>query len=33
LIGKLLQAHKAGETAEVTVLRGAERVTLKLPMQ
>ena len=33
LIGKLLQDHKAGETAAVTVLRGAERVALKLPMQ
>jgi S1-C subfamily serine protease len=33
LIGKLLQAHKAGEIADVTVLRGSERVNLKLPMQ
>jgi serine protease Do len=33
LIGKLLQTRKAGEFAEVTVLRGTERVALKLPMQ
>lgn len=33
LIGKLLQEHKAGEKVEVTVLRGSERVALKLPMQ
>ena len=33
LIGKLLQTHKAGEFADVTVLRGGERVMLKLPMQ
>jgi hypothetical protein len=33
LIGTLLKKHKAGEFAEVTVLRGSERVTLKLPMQ
>ena len=33
LIGRLLQARKAGEVADVTVLRGTARVTLKLPMQ
>ena len=33
LIGRLLQTRKAGESADVTVLRGSERVTLKLPMQ
>ena len=33
LIGTLLQTRKAGETADVTVLRGTERLTLKLPMQ
>ena len=33
LIGRLLRTRKIGETAEVTVLRGSERVTLKLPMQ
>ncbi|MGH7947442.1 MAG: PDZ domain-containing protein [Opitutaceae bacterium] len=33
LIGKLLQSRKAGELADVTVLRGGERVRLKLPMQ
>lgn len=33
LIGALLAAHKAGEIAKVTVLRGSERVTLPLPMQ
>jgi hypothetical protein len=33
LIGQLLQTRKAGEFADVTVLRGAERLTLKLPMQ
>jgi hypothetical protein len=33
LIGKLLQNRNAGEFAEVTVLRGTERMTLKLPMQ
>ncbi len=33
LIGKLLAAHKAGEFADVTVLRGNERVTMRLPMQ
>lgn len=33
LIGTLLQKHKAGEFADVTVLRGTERVSLKLPMQ
>jgi serine protease Do len=33
LIGTLLQTRKAGEFAEVTVLRGNERVALKLPMQ
>ena len=33
LIGRLLQTRKAGETVDVTVLRGAERMTLRLPMQ
>jgi len=33
LIGRLLTTRKLGETAEVTVLRGTEKVTLKLPMQ
>ena len=33
LIGHLLQTRKAGEFADVTVLRGTERLTLKLPMQ
>ncbi len=33
LIGRLLQEHKAGETADVTVLRGGRRLALKLPMQ
>lgn len=33
LIGKLLQTRNAGEVADVTVLRGRERVNLKLPMQ
>lgn len=33
LIGQLLQAYKAGEAAEVTVLRGSERLAFKLPMQ
>jgi serine protease Do len=33
LIGTLLKNRKAGEFADVTVLRGSEPVTLKLPMQ
>ena len=33
LIGRVLAKTKIGETVDVTVLRGAERVTLKLPMQ
>jgi hypothetical protein len=33
LIGQLLEAHKAGEKVEATVLRGGERVSLQLPMQ
>ena len=33
LIGRLLQTRKAGENVDVTLLRGAERVTIKLPMQ
>jgi len=33
VIGRLLQTRKAGDVAEVTVLRGNERVALKLPMQ
>ena len=33
LIGRLLQSRKAGELVDVTVMRGSERVALKLPMQ
>jgi hypothetical protein len=33
LIGTLLQQRKAGESAEVTVLRGGDRLTMSLPMQ
>ncbi len=33
MIGRLLQTTKIGETVEVVVLRGIERVSLKLPMQ
>jgi serine protease Do len=33
LIGQLLQRHHPGETVKATVLRGAERVQLTLPMQ
>jgi hypothetical protein len=33
MIGQLLQTTKIGETIDVVVLRGSERVTLKLPMQ
>jgi hypothetical protein len=33
LIGRLLQSRKAGELVDVSVLRGSERLTLKLPMQ
>jgi hypothetical protein len=33
LIGNLLQTRKAGETADLTVVRAGERVSLKLPMQ
>jgi serine protease Do len=33
LIGRLLHARKIGEVADVTVLRGTEKVSLKLPMQ
>lgn len=33
LIGRLLQTRKVGENVDVTVLRGRERLTLKLPMQ
>jgi len=33
LIGALLQARKAGEFADVTVLRAKDRVSIKLPMQ
>jgi membrane-associated protease RseP (regulator of RpoE activity) len=33
MIGRLLQTTKLGETVDVTVLRGGERVALKLPMQ
>lgn len=33
LIGRLLRSRKVGDQVDVTVLRGTERVTLKLPMQ
>lgn len=33
MIGRVLQTTKIGETVDVTVLRGSERVALKLPMQ
>jgi hypothetical protein len=33
IIGRVLAKTKIGETVDVTVLRGSERVTLKLPMQ
>jgi S1-C subfamily serine protease len=33
MIGRLLQTTKIGETVDVTVLRGKERVMLKMPMQ
>jgi hypothetical protein len=33
VIGRLLRQRKAGETIDVTVLRGSERMTVKLPMQ
>ena len=33
LIGRLLQTRKAGEVVAMTVLRGSERVDIKLPMQ
>ena len=33
LIGTLLKNYKAGESVDVAVLRGTERLTLKLPMQ
>jgi S1-C subfamily serine protease len=33
VIGRLLQKRKAGEVIDVTVRRGAERLSLKLPMQ
>ncbi len=33
LIGQLLQTRKAGEKVEVTVLRGEQRMEMKLPMQ
>jgi len=33
LVGRVLAKTKIGETVEVAVLRGSERVTLKLPMQ
>jgi S1-C subfamily serine protease len=33
LIGEILTHHPIGETVEVGVLRGSERLTLKLPMQ
>jgi len=33
VIGRLLQKRRAGEVIDVTVRRGAERLSLKLPMQ
>lgn len=33
LIGKLLQEHRPGEKLQATVLRGTERIQLKLPQQ
>lgn len=33
LIGQLLQNHEAGEKLKTTVLRGAERIELQLPIQ
>jgi serine protease Do len=33
MIGRLIERRKAGEFADVTVLRGTGRVTIKLPMQ
>jgi hypothetical protein len=33
MIGRVLQTTKPGDTIDVTVLRGAERLTLKLPAQ
>ena len=33
MIGQLLQTRMINEVVDVTVLRGAERVALKLPMQ
>lgn len=33
LIGRLLQSRKLGESVDVTVLRGSERLAMKLPMQ
>jgi len=33
LIGYLLQSHRPGEQVKATVLRGAQRITLSLPMQ
>lgn len=33
LIGRLLQTTKVGDAVEVTVLRGKERLAIKLPMQ
>ena len=33
LIGHLLRSHPIGDSVNVTVLRGTERVALKLPMQ
>jgi hypothetical protein len=33
VIGRLLTTTKIGDAVDVTVLRGTERVTLKLPMQ
>ncbi len=33
LIGRLLESRKAGESVELIVLRGKERVAIRLPMQ
>jgi type II secretory pathway component PulC len=32
-LGRILQAHQAGAKLDTTVLRGEQRVELKLPMQ
>jgi hypothetical protein len=33
LIGRLLQTTRVGDAVEVTVLRGKDRLAIKLPMQ